>query len=136
MVAWYNKNEKCAVYLCVMYYEKYVQFISDKTYTNMHHIISDAVFCHLFIWEQRHLYIHFMYFALYSTYKAYYFFWTRMKSMRILGRDNVVVAHQTHFKPSNLTIFSSMDLKIYLTQRNEVQQDNFINFNIYKTYIK
>lgn len=43
-------------------------------------------------------------------------FWTRMKSMRILGRDNVV-AHQTHFKPSNLTIFSSMDLKIHLTQR-------------------
>lgn len=76
--------------------------------------------------------VHRMYIVQYV--QSILLFWTRMKSMRILGRDNVV-AHQTHFKPSNLTIFSSMDLIIHFTQRNEVQQqDNFCN--IYKTYIK
>lgn len=116
-------------------------FISDKTYTNMHHI-SDAFFFIFSIREQRHLYIHFMYFVtirLCSVYvrlpKHILLFWTRMKSMRIFRtRQRRYIAHQMHFKPSNLTIFSSMDLKIHLTQRNEVQKDNFCN--MYKLYKK
>lgn len=54
-------------------YEKYVHFISDKTYTNMHHIISDAFFS-ICTYESNDIYIFISCTSrtLCSTFKAYY----------------------------------------------------------------